>query len=116
VKSYARFYPKLFNKLQKEPPFSSREEAGAWLREAWCAIHVEAGASKRRIAIMKNARICKEQGWKDVEKDVCYLESPEKPPLRLFLHRNGSIVLQQMFTERNEIIFAKPGKVIATAI
>ena len=113
MKSYAQFYPKLFNRLQQEPPFASREEAVAWLRDAWCAIHIEAGASKRRIAIMKSARICKEQGWRDIEEDVCYLESAETPPIRLFLHRDGSIVLQQMFTARSEILFAKPGKKVA---
>ena len=112
MKSYAQFYPKLLNRLQQAPPFSSRQEAMEWLRDAWCAIHAEAGASKRRLAIMRGARICKEQGWRDIDQEVCYLQSPETPPLRLFLHSDGAIVLQQMFTERSEILFAKPGKVV----
>lgn len=116
MKSYARFYPKLFERLHKAKPFSSRDEAVQWLRDNWLQIHIEAGASKRRIAILQQARICKEQGWRDIDKDVCYLTSPENPPLRLYLHRDGSIVLQQMFTERNEIIFAKPGQPVTTAV
>lgn len=111
MKSYAQFYPKLLERLQKAKPFASREEVVNWLRDEWVAIHMEAGASKQRIAILKSARICKEQGWQDIDKDVCFLQSPEAPPLRLYLHKDGSIVLQQLFTERNEIIFAKPGKV-----
>ena len=116
MKSYAQFYPRLFERLQKAKPFSSREEAFIWLRDAWVFIHMEAGASKRRINIMKGARICKEQGWRDIDQDVCYLTSPENPPLRLYLHCDGSIVIQQMFTERNEILIAKPGLPATTTI
>lgn len=110
MKSFVQFYPKLFDRLQTLPPFSSREEAATWLREAWYEIHMQAGASKDRLRILKNARICTEQGWVDVDKEVCYLDSPENPPLRLFLHADGSIILQQMLTARSEILFAKLGK------
>ena len=87
-----------------------------WLRDAWVQIHIEAGGSKRRIAIMQSARICPEQGWRDIDKDACYLTSPDTPPLRLYLHRDGTVVLQQLCNQRNEIIFAKPGKVALPAL
>ena len=106
----------MLERLQKAKPFASREEAFNWLRDAWVLVHLEAGGSKRRIAIMQSARICKEQGWCDIDKDVCYLTSPDTPPVRLYLHRDGSIVLQQLFTERNEIIFAKPGQPAAATV
>lgn len=115
MKSYARFYPKLLEQLEQVPSFTSREEAFNWLRDAWVALHVAAGVNKKRIQIMQGARLCAEQGWRDITKNVCHLTSPEEPPLRLYLHRDGTIVLQQMYTERNEIIFAKPGKVAAPA-
>lgn len=110
MKSYARFYPKLLERLQAHPPFSSRDEAAQWLRDTWVDLHIEAGASQRRLRILRGAKVCTEQGWVDVDKKVCYLQSPENPPVRLFLHDDGSIVLQQMMTSRNEILFAKPGK------
>ena len=115
MKSYARFYAKVFHQLQKVPPFANREEAANWLRDAWVALHIEQGASKRRISILKQARICTEQGWVDVDQEVCYLDSPEDPPIRLFLHRDGAIVLQQMDTQQSEILFARPGKASKTA-
>lgn len=110
MKSYALLYAKVFEQLRNAPPFASREEAALWLRDAWLAVHTYAGASKRLIGILKNARVCAEQGWVDVDKDVCYLESPDNPPIRLFLHRDGTVVLQQMRTTRSEILLAKPGK------
>lgn len=109
MKSYARFYPMLLARLQNAKPFASREAAAIWLRDEWVKIHIAAGASKRRITILQSARICQEQGWRDIDKEVCYLTSPDNPPLRLYLHQDGSIVLQQLQTERNEILFAKPG-------
>lgn len=111
MKSFAQFYPKFLDRLQAAPPFSSRDEAAAWMRDAWCTIHIEAGSSKRRIEIMKNARVCKEQGWKDIDQEACYLQSPDDPPVRLYLHRDGSVVVQHMLPKRSVILLAKPGKV-----
>lgn len=110
MKSFAQFYPKFLDRLQAAPPFSSRDEAAAWMRDAWCTIHIEAGSSKRRIEIMKNARICPEQGWRDIDKVVCYLQSPENPPVRLYVHNDGTVVVQHMRPGRSEILLAKPGK------
>lgn len=116
MKSYARFYPKLLERLQAHPPFSSRDEAAQWLRDAWVELHIEAGASPRRIRILRGAKICKEQGWVDIEQKVCYLQSYDTPPVRLYLHADGSIVLQQMMTSQNQILFAKPGKPVAVCV
>lgn len=110
MKSYAQFYPDVLDALKQAKPFTSRDEAFNWLREAWVAIQQEAGASKRRIALLRDIRICPEQGWHDIDKEACYLQSPDNPPMRLYIHRDGSIVLQQLSTQRNEIVFAKPGK------
>lgn len=110
MKSYARHYPKLMMLLEAQPSFASRDEAAQWLRDTWINLHVEAGASQRRLRILRAARVCKEQGWVNVDQDVCYLQSPENPPLRLFLHADGGIVLQQMLAGQNRILLAKPGK------
>lgn len=116
MKSYARLYPQLLERIQRTPAFASRDEAINWMRDAWVQIHKEAGASQRRIAIMQSARICPEQGWRDIDKDPCYLTSPETPPLRLYIHNDGTVVLQQICNQRNEIVYAKPGKVLVSAL
>lgn len=110
MKSYARLYPLLLERLQSAAPFASRSEAEIWLRNTWLHIHADAGASSQRMRLLQHARICEEQGWRDVDKDVCFLQSPEYPPLRLFVHHDGAIVLQRIFTDKNEILMAKPGK------
>ena len=110
MKSYARFYPKIWELLQQAPNFSSREEAALWLRDAWHDIHLSAGASSRRLRILKTARICEAQGWKNIDQDVCYLDSPDNPPIRLYLHKDGGMVFQQLQPGQNQILFAKPGK------
>lgn len=112
MKSYALFYPKFLARLQAAPAFSSRDEAAVWMRDAWCAIHLEFGGSKRRMAIMRGARICKEQGWKDIDKAVCYIQSPDNPPIRLYVHNDGSVVIQHMLPGRSQILLAKPGKTL----
>lgn len=114
MKSYARYYPKLLEQLQAQPPFASRDEAAQWLRDAWVNVHIEIGASEHRLRILRGAKICKEQGWMDVGEQVCYLQSPEDPPLRLYLHADGSIVFQHMKPPHNPILFAKPGKKLLT--
>lgn len=116
MKSYARFYPKVLERLQSTPPFASREEAADWLRAEWLAVHIAAGAGKRRLQAIRDAKICAEQGWRFISPSVCYIDSPESPPLRLFLHADGAMVLQRMYTDRNEILFAKPGKLRVVAV
>ena len=109
MKSYARFYYKVYERLLQTPPFANRQEVEIWLRDTWLDIHTDAGAGKQRLAILRHARICPEQGWRDVDKDVCYLDSPETPPIRMFVHNDGTLVVQQMHTDRSEILFAKHG-------
>ena len=116
MKSYASFYPRVLERLQKEKSFSSREEAFNWLRQAWLTVYTEAGADKHDVQTLKTAQLSPEHGWHDMDKEACYLDSPESPRLRLYLHRDGSIVLQQMQTETQEILFAKPGKTVHHAL
>ena len=61
MKSYARFYPKILERLQAHPPFSSRDEAAQWLRDAWVDLHIEVGASQRRLRILRSAKVCKDR-------------------------------------------------------
>ena len=100
----------LVARLLKAPPCSSAQEAHDMLMAAWQEVHRTCQSSPRYQAALAKRRLCEEHGWRDLDKSVCYFDSDEQPPVRVYLHQDGSVVIQRMEQSNIEILFTAPGK------
>ena len=104
----------LVDRLQKAPACSTAQEAHDMLMAAWQDVHRECQSSPRYQAALAKRRLCAEHGWRDLDKSVCYFDSDEQPPVRVYLHQDGSVVIQRMEQSNIEILFTSPGKRLPT--
>lgn len=100
----------LIARLQKAPACSSAQEAHDALLGAWQQVHRDCQSSPRYQAALAKRRLCAEHGWRDLDKAACYFDSDEQPPIRIYLHRDGSMVIQRMEKANADILFTAPGK------
>ena len=62
----------------------------------------------RRIA---GRRLVEPHGWKDLDKDPCYLDHDpgNGSALRIYLHRDGGMVIQRLQGDGRQILFSRLG-------
>lgn len=85
----------LLNQLKHMPPCSSRQEAHDMLLLLWIRICEGAGARRELLNRMRQRTLCAEHGWKNLDKSPCHLDSDTLPGIRIYLHANGTIVIQR---------------------
>lgn len=97
--------------IQSIPACSSRQEAHDVLLEHWIKTCRKFGLSRQLLATMQHRSLCAEHGWQDLDKDPCFWDSRTAPGVRIYLHRNGQIVMQKTNDAAgNEILFFKTGR------
>lgn len=89
-----RFFA-LLGQLKHMPPCSSRQEAHDMLLLLWMRICEGAGARRHLINGMRQRTLCPEHGWKNLDKSPCYWDSGKSLGIRIYLHANGTIVIQR---------------------
>lgn len=95
---------------------SSRQEALDLVLRVWIGVHEKYGTPESDLILLRNLELCPEHGWHDLDKDPCYMDSPEDSGLRLHLHHNGTIVLQNYVDSSLGIVFSKPGAIALPAV
>ena len=99
----------LIEHLQRIEPCYSAQEAHDAVAAYWWLVHKDCDSSERHLDSLNRLRLNAEQGWKDLDKDVCYCDSREQPLMRIYLHKDGSIVIQSLDLDRR-ILFTLPGR------
>lgn len=89
-----RFFT-LLGQLKHMPPCSSRQQAHDILLLLWMRICEDAGARRDLLNRMRQRTLCAEDGWKNLDKSPCYWDSDTTPGVRIYLHANGTIVIQR---------------------
>ena len=97
-------------RLECAQPCTSAQEAHDLLRETWYAVYETCGANALFLEDLKSRRLSEAHGWHDVGKNVCYYDTEEHPRIRVYLHADGSIVLQNMDPGQVQIVFTLPGR------
>lgn len=97
-------------RLESAAPCASAQEAHDMLLQKWHEVYEECGANARFLEALKAQRLCEADGWHDVDQEVCYYDTDEQPRIRVYLHRDGGIVLQNMDPGQVQIVFNMPGK------
>jgi hypothetical protein len=89
-----RFFT-LLDQLKHMPPCTSRQEAHDMLLLLWIRICKDAGAHRELLNSMRQRTLCFEHGWRNLDKSPCYWDSREPLGIRIYLHANGTIVIQR---------------------
>jgi hypothetical protein len=100
----------LIKHLQCIDPCSSAQEAHDAVAAYWWLVHKDCGSSERHLDNLNRLRLDAAHGWKDLDKAVCYCDGHELPAMRIYLHRDGSIVIQSLDPANLRILFTLPGR------
>lgn len=100
----------LLKKLDAAPSCDSAQAAFTLFRDLWVASNVEHDSPKSLLDYLRNRRFCAEHGWQGLSTGVSYLDNSESPDTRLYLHLDGSIVIQRLTPQSSTILFSKPGR------
>lgn len=100
---------KFLETLEKAPACSSREEAYELFHASWVQVNKDSTVPDKDIENFQAMRLSAENGWMDLENDPCHLPSVEHTGLRVYLHNNGQIVIQDLSNPVKPILLAKLG-------
>lgn len=100
----------LLKKLDAAAPCDSAETAFALFHSQWLRTHEEHDSPLQTMEFLRSRRLSADQGWEGVGSEVAYLDSSEDPQTRIYLHRDGSIVVQHITEHSSTILFSKPGR------
>jgi len=100
----------LLKKLDAATACDSAESAFELLCTHWLETNIEHESPASMQHYIRSRRLVAEQGWKGLETTVCYLDSSEMPSIRLYLHQDGTIVIQRIESSNSNILYSKPGR------
>ncbi|MBP7353283.1 hypothetical protein [Comamonas sp. UBA7528] len=100
----------LLKKLEAAPSCDNAEAAFTLFRDLWVASNEEHASPSSVLEYLRSRRFCAEHGWQGLSTGVCYVDNSESPDTRLYLHQDGSIVIQRLTPDSSTILFSKPGR------
>ena len=95
--------------LERSGPCSTREQAFDLYMSSWLQAAMEGGADSDYQSFVQSRRLVQEHGWFNLDGNPCWWDSKSDPVTRIYLHSNGSLVVQLLKTEGREILFASVG-------
>ncbi len=105
--SFDQLLDMLLSLLEAAPACSSREQSFEQLRTLWLQTHSYFAAPETELRRIGTRRLEDFHGWKDLDKDPCYLD--HDPALRIYLHRDGGMVIQRLQGDGQQILFSRLG-------
>lgn len=98
-------------RLEAAQPCSSQQMAYDMVIDLWITVNTELGAPESLVKALRRRSFCQAHGWKGVGTTVAYWDLDEAASVRIYLHDDGAIVVQQMDAENRKILFTQPGTV-----
>ena len=89
-------------------PCGSQKVAYELVIESWVQANEDLGASPDFLRGLRRRRFCPEHGWRGLNTGVAYWDLDEEQSVRIYLHVDGSIVVQQMDAQNLQILFTLP--------
>jgi len=87
--------------LEAAQPCHSQKDAHELIMSLWVQANIEGGACEELIQEIRKRRLCKEHGWEGLDADVAFANIEKDSQVRVYLHLDGSIVVQS--TEENAL-------------
>ena len=109
--SFDQLLDMLLSLLEAAPACSSREQSFEQLRTLWLQTHSYFAAPESELRRLAGRRLVELHGWKDLDKDPCYLDHDpgNGSALRIYLHRDGGMVIQRLQGDGRQILFSRLG-------
>ncbi|WP_280192292.1 hypothetical protein [Delftia sp. PS-11] len=107
--SFEQLMDMLVSRLEAAPACASREQAFEQVQSLWLQTHLYFASPEAELRRIRSRRMTESHGWKDLDRDPCYLDPDSGPEVRLYLHRDGSMVIQRMRNGSSQIIFSRLG-------
>lgn len=95
--------------MELAPACHSREEALALVQKTWLNVNTRFAAADQAMRNFSKITLQNPNEWQDLDGDPCYLKSIDRSGLRLYLHLDGSIVIQEMNGNFHAILLNKQG-------
>ncbi len=106
--SFDQLLDVLLSRLEAAPACASREQAFEQLQALWLQTHIYFAMPEADLRRIRSRRLSEAHGWKNLDHDPCYLDH-DKPGVRIYLHRDGSMVIQRAREGGSQIIFSRQG-------
>ena len=90
-------------------PCHTQQMAYELVIDSWVQTNAELGASQEFLKALRRRRLCEEHGWRGVNTSVAHWDLDDEHTVRIYLHEDGSIVVQQMDSQNLQILFTLPG-------
>ena len=103
----------LLKKLESAPSCSSAQEAFDVFKQLWLESNIEHESPEKTLEHVKSRKLVAEHGWQGIGTSLCFVNIAEAPDIRVYLHSDGSIVVQRMAPGNGTILFSKHGKLKA---
>lgn len=98
-----------FAALEAAPACNSRPSAFEQVHRLWLEVNDASEQPDQDIDAFRRLELTEACGWRDLDRDPCFLSSIEHTGLCLYLHHDGSIVIQDLHGPNQPILLSKPG-------
>lgn len=95
-------------KIEAAEPCHSQQDAHDLIMRLWVQVNLEVGAGEDLIQELNKRRLCMEHGWQGLDSDVAFANIEENLRVRVYLHNDGSIVVQAIEEHAFRILGALP--------
>lgn len=93
--------------IESMAPCTTREQAYERLLGHWHAVESIYRDDKAYLDALLHKKMAGENDWHCLDGDPCYWQSPKVPSLRIYIHNDGTIVIQRLAGAREgRILFA----------
>lgn len=89
-------------------PCTSQKMAYELVIDSWVQANADLGASPEFLRALRRRRFCEEHGWRGLNTGVAYWDLDEGQSVRIYLHLDGTIVVQKMDAQNLQILFTLP--------
>ena len=94
-------------RIESMPPCISREQAYESVLMHWHAVESSYRDDKAYLDALLQKKMTPENDWHCLDENPCYWQSPKAPQIRLYIHDDGTIVIQRLGGAREgRILFA----------
>lgn len=100
-------------KLEAQPIPTDRETASQLIHSFWRETMMEYGASEKWAREFDATGMTEKDGWKNLDADPCYWDNQYQKKIRIYVHNNGTIIMQRRNSEDPKILFSTINGVIA---
>lgn len=96
------------SRIEASQPCNSQQDAHDLIMNLWAETNFEGGAPEEFVHALRRRRLCAEHGWQGLGTDVAFAEITASITVRVYLHIDGSVVIQSVEEDAPQILGVLP--------